>query len=185
MKKTLFMLLAICFIGSVSAQVRKINVKNSTITWVGKKITGEHQGSLKFKEGSLTFKSKTLTNGSFTVDMTTLTNTDQTGKGKEKLEGHLKSSDFFATDEFKTAKMVFKTIKLKSKGTYGIAADLTIKGKTNPVTFDLITKGKTATANLIIDRTKFGIQYGSGSFFDDLGDRTIYDEFELQVKLSY
>ncbi|WP_309641175.1 YceI family protein [Flavobacterium sp.] len=185
MKKTVIMLVALCFVSLVSAQVRKINIKNSTITWIGKKITGEHQGSLTFKEGSLSFKNKKLSNGNFTVDMTTLTNTDQTGSSKQKLEGHLKSGDFFATDEFKTAKLIFKTIKEKSKGTYGIAADLTIKGKTNPVTFDLITKGKTATANLIIDRTKFGIQYGSGSFFDDLGDRTIYDEFELNVKLSY
>lgn len=167
------------------AQVRKINVKTSSITWVGKKITGEHQGTIMFKEGSLTFKNKAIVAGNFSVNMTTLNNTDQTGKGKEKLEGHLKSSDFFATDDFKTSTLVFKTIKSKGKGIYGIAADLTIKGKTNPVTFDLVTKGKTATADLVIDRTKFGIQYGSGSFFDDLGDRTIYDEFELHVKLNY
>ena len=180
------MLLAICFATLASAQVRKINVKKSTITWTGKKITGEHQGSLAFKDGSLTFKNKILVGGNFTVNMTTLTNTDQTGKGKEKLEGHLKSADFFATADYKTAKMVFKTIKAKSKTTYGIAADLTIKGKTNPVTFDLImSKGKTATTNLTIDRTKYGIQYGSGSFFDDLGDRTIYDEFELEVKIVF
>jgi hypothetical protein len=59
-----------------------------------KKITGEHEGSIKFKEGSLVFKSKKLTGGSFTVDMTSLSNTDQTGSSKQKLEGHLKSEDF-------------------------------------------------------------------------------------------
>lgn len=185
MKKTILILLTLCFVNFVEAQVRKINLKTSSITWVGKKITGEHQGTLAFKEGSLTFKNKAVVGGNFTVNMTTLNNTDQTGQGKAKLEGHLKSADFFATDDFKTASMVFKTIKPKGKGVYGIAADLTIKGKTNPVTFDLITKGKTATADLVIDRTKYGIQYGSGSFFDDLGDRTIYDEFDLHVKLNF
>jgi len=185
MKKVILMLAALLMVGIVTAQVRQINIKKSTITWTGKKVTGEHVGSLNFKSGSLSFKNKKLNGGSFVVDMTTLSNTDQTGKGKEKLEGHLKSADFFATDDFKTASMAFKTIKDKGKGTYTIGADLTIKGKTNPVTFDLVTKGKTATANLTIDRTKYGIQYGSGSFFDDLGDRTIYDEFELSVRLSY
>ena len=77
------------------SQVKKINTQKSSIHWIGKKVTGEHGGTLKFKEGSLTFKNKVIAGGSFVVDMTTLTNTDQTGKDKEKLEGHLKSADFF------------------------------------------------------------------------------------------
>ena len=183
--KKVILFLAFLTAGILTAQVRQINIKKSAITWTGKKVTGEHMGSLMFKSGSLSFKDKKIIGGNFIVDMTTLTNTDQSGSGKAKLEGHLKSADFFATDEFKTAKLVFKTVKEKVKGTYAIVADLTIKGKTNPVRFDLITKGKTATADVIIDRTKYGIQYGSGSFFDDLGDRTIYDEFELHVKIAY
>jgi polyisoprenoid-binding protein YceI len=117
--------------------------------------------------------------------MTTLSNDDQSGKDKAQLEGHLKSSDFFSTEEFKEASLVFKAIKPISKGTYSIVADLTIKGKTNPVIFEMAIKGNKASANLVIDRTKYGIQYGSGSFFTDLGDRTIYDEFELQVNLVF
>lgn len=185
MKKTVLLLLLLCITGWSSAQVRKINTKKSSITWIGKKVTGEHKGLLTFKDGSLTFKNKKITGGTFIVDMTTLSNKDQTGKDKVKLEGHLKSADFFDTEGFTTSKLVFKSVTPKPKGTYGITADLTIKGKTNPVRFDLLTKGKTATADLSIDRTKYGIQYGSGSFFDDLGDRTIYDEFHLIVKLSY
>jgi polyisoprenoid-binding protein YceI len=153
--------------------------------WTGKKITGEHSGTLQFKQGSLTYSKKKVVQGSFIVDMTTINNTDQSGKDKAQLEGHLKSNDFFNTENFKEATLVFTSIKPTTKNTYAIVADLTIKGKTNPVTFDLVVKGNAATANLIIDRTKYGIQYGSGSFFADLGDRTIYDEFELKVNLVF
>ncbi len=185
MKKTPFLLLFLLISLAVNAQVRKINITKSTIVWTGKKITGEHKGTLQFKEGSLTYTKKKLSNGSFVVNMTTLNNNDQSGKDKAQLEGHLKSSDFFNTEEFKEALLVFKAIKPIAKGTYSIVADLTIKGKTNPVIFDMTIKGNKATANLVVDRTKYGIQYGSGSFFADLGDRTIYDEFELQVNLVF
>lgn len=178
-------LLVLITSGTISAQTKKIDIKKSLITWTGKKVTGEHSGTILFKDGSLTFNKKKLSGGSFTANMTTLSNTDNTGKDKTKLEGHLKSADFFNTDEFKTAQLVFKTIALKKANLYTISADLTIKGKTNPVKFDLQFKGRTATTEFSVDRTKFGIQYGSGSFFDDLGDRTIYDEFDLRIKLVY
>jgi polyisoprenoid-binding protein YceI len=185
MKKIILVLLALLTISTITAQAKKINTKKSIINWTGKKVTGEHSGTINFKEGTLIFAKKKLTGGSFIADMTTLSNTDQTGKDKAKLEGHLKSADFFNTDEFKTAKLVIKTIAAKKNDLYSITADLTMKGKTHSVKFDLQFKGRTATTEFSIDRTKFGIQYGSGSFFDDLGDRTIYDEFDLKVTLNY
>lgn len=185
MKKFTFVLWVILASMTISAQTKKIDLTKSIIVWTGKKVTGEHSGSLKFKDGALVFKNKKITGGSFTADMTTLTNTDQKGSGKDKLEGHLKSADFFNTDEYKTAKLVFKTIAESKPNIYSVTADLTIKGKTNPVKFDLTVKGKTASTEFSVDRTKFGIQYGSGSFFDDLGDRTIYDEFDLKVDLKF
>ena len=81
--------------------------------------------------------------------------------------------------------MVFKSISKKKNNSYAIKADLTIKGVTNPVFFNLIFKNKTASAKLTIDRTKYDIQYSTGSFFDDLGDQTIYDEFDLNVVLYF
>lgn len=185
MKKTVLVLLVFLTTITLTAQAKKIDLKKSTITWTGKKVTGEHSGSLSFKEGTLLFKNKKVSGGSFTADMTTLSNTDQKGSGKEKLEGHLRSADFFNIEEHKTAKLEFKTIAEKKPNVYSITADLTIKGKTNPVKFDLTVAGKTASTEFSIDRTKFGIQYGSGSFFDDLGDRTIYDEFDLKVFLKF
>ena len=185
MKKLTLVLFALLVVSATHAQTKKINLKKSVITWTGKKVTGEHSGTINYKEGTLLFEKKRLIGGTFIADMTTLTNTDQTGKDKAKLEGHLKSADFFNTEEYKTAKLVFKTIKAKKTDLYAITADLTIKGKTNPVKFDLLFKARTATSSFSIDRTKYGIQYGSGSFFDDLGDRTIYDEFDLNVKIVY
>lgn len=169
-----------------NSQTTKIDVAKSSINWVGKKITGEHEGIIKFKDGYLIFKDKKLTGGNFTADMTSLSNTDQTGSSKQKLEGHLKSEDFFNTVNFTTSTLVFKSIANKGKNTYLVTADLTIKGITDSIQFDLIIAGKNkATATLNINRTKYDIKYGSGSYFDDLGDKTIYDNFELNVVLTY
>jgi polyisoprenoid-binding protein YceI len=167
------------------AQNKKINVEKSNITWVGKKVTGEHTGTVKFKEGILVFQKGALKGGNFTVDMTTIGATDLTGDWKQKLDGHLKADDFFGTAKFPTATLVFKKIGSKGNGVYTVTADLTIKGITKPVTFDITVNGNTATSNFKIDRTKYDIKYGSGSFFSDLGDKTINDDFEVSVKLEF
>lgn len=116
--------------------------------------------------------------------MTTLAVTDlEAGKGKEKLEGHLSSDDFFGITNHKNAKLVVTKAKKTDKG-YVVAGDLTIKGKTNPIKFILTVNGDTASTTLKVDRTKYDIKYGSGSFFDNLGDKTISDEFELAINLK-
>ncbi|MEN2413703.1 YceI family protein [Flavobacterium mesophilum] len=184
--KTIAIALFVAVAGiSVNAQTKKIDVKASSIKWVGKKVTGEHSGTVNFKEGAVVFKGKKLVGGSFTVDMTSLTSTDLTGEYQGKLNGHLKADDFFGTDKFPTSKLVFKTIGAKSADVYTVTADLTIKGITKPVTFDITVKGNTATTAFKVDRTKYDIKYGSGSFFEGLGDKTINDEFELAVALKF
>lgn len=171
---------------SVNAQTKTIDVKSSTIKWVGKKVTGEHSGTVNFKDGAVIFKGKKLTGGSFTVDMTSLTSTDLTGEYQGKLNGHLKADDFFGTDKYPTSKLVFKKIgTTKTPNVYAVTADLTIKGITKPVTFDLTVNKSTATTAFKVDRTKYDIKYGSGNFFEGLGDKTISDEFELAVALKF
>ena len=171
---------------TATAQDKKINAAKSSITWVGKKVTGQHSGTIGFKEGVLNFKGGKVTGGNFTVDMTTIAVTDlKAGEGKEKLEGHLKADEFFGTEKFATSKLVFKTVTAKSAGVYTVVADLTIKGITKPVTFDLATTKNTATAKFNVDRTKYDIKYGSKSFFEGIGDKAIYDEFELSVNLQF
>ena len=164
---------------------KDINIPESQVTWKGKKITGSHTGTINFEKGFLNMEGETITGGEFVIDMTSITVTDlKAGSGKEKLEGHLKSDDFFGVENYPTSKLVIKNATKTDSG-YVIDADITIKGITESINFDLIMAGNTATTSLKIDRTKFGVRYGSGSFFDNLGDNTIYDNFALDVTLQF
>jgi polyisoprenoid-binding protein YceI len=184
--KTIAIALSVAFGTTVSAQTKKIDATKSKISWIGKKVTGQHEGTVNLKDGTLLFKGKSLTGGSFTVDMNSINDTDlKAGEGKEKLEGHLKSDVFFATEKFATSTLVFKNIAAKTNNTYTITADLTIKNITKPVTFDLVVAGNKATAAFKINRTLYDIKYGSGSFFDNLGDKAISDDFELNAILIF
>lgn len=182
--KTIAIALFVAVSTIATAQSKKVDAAKSSIHWVGKKVTGQHEGTVALKEGNLIFKGKKLTGGSFIVDMTSLTSTDLTGEYLGKLNGHLKSEDFFGTEKFPTSKLVFKSIGDKGNGVYTVTADLTIKDVTAPVKFEITVKGNTATTTFKVDRTKYGIKYGSGSFFDNLGDKTINDEFELTDRKS-
>ncbi len=185
--KSLILALALVATVSTYAQQKAIKTSESSISWTGKKVTGSHTGTLNFSSGHLTFSDSNLSGGEFVVDMTSIAVTDlEAGKGKEKLEGHLSSDDFFGTNNHKDAKLVIKKVSKteKATGVYKISGDLTIKGKTNPIIFSITVSGDSAKAILKVDRTKYDIKYGSGSFFDNLGDKTISDEFELLVNLK-
>ena len=110
------------------------------------------------------------------------------GEYLQKLNGHLKSDDFFGVEKYPTAS--FKITKVEANGTngkYKVTGDITIKETTKSISFDtqLVTEGDKviAVSDITIDRSEFDVRYGSGSFFDNLGDKTIYDDFTLQVKL--
>lgn len=164
---------------------KKVDAAQSKIHWLAKKVTGQHEGDVNLKEGTLIFKGKKLVGGNFTVDMTTINSTDLQGEWKGKLDGHLKSEDFFGTEKFPTATLVFKKIGAKAGNTYTVEADLTIKGITKPVTFDLIANNGVAKTKFMVDRTKYDIKYGSKSFFESIGDKAIDNEFQLDVQLKY
>jgi polyisoprenoid-binding protein YceI len=179
---TIFLALSL----TITAQSKKIDATKSTINWVGKKVTGQHSGTLTVKDGALLFKKSKLAGGTINVNMSTVAVTDlKSGEGKEDLEGHLKADDFFGVTKYPTAKIIFKKITDKKNGVYNVMGDLTIKGITNPINFELTTTADSATSSLKIDRTKYGIKYNSGNFFQNLGDKVISDEFELNVILKY
>ncbi|MBC6999566.1 YceI family protein [Cytophaga sp. FL35] len=169
----------------VAEEKKEVKTEASTVTWKAYKVTGSHEGTVALKSGSLTFDGDKLTGGEFVADMTSLISTDMEGDGKAKLEGHLKADDFFGVEKHETSKLVFTNVKSTGKNSYEVTGDLTIKGITKPVVFDVSVYGSKATANVKVDRTKYDIKYGSGSFFENLGDKTIYDEFDLVVDLEF
>lgn len=162
-----------------------IDTEASKITWKAYKVTGSHEGTIDLASGNLEFNGSTLTGGAFVVDMTTINTTDLEGEYKQKLDGHLHSDDFFGTATHKTASLEILSVKASGKNAYDATAKLTIKNITKEVNFTISVYGSKATANLKVDRSQFDIRYGSGTFFDNLGDKTIYDEFDLVVDLQF
>lgn len=180
-------LLAASFTAPKADVTYKVDAAASTVAWLGKKVTGQHNGFVKIAKGTLVSDGKTIKTGSVEVDMNSITDTDMQGEYMEKLVGHLKSDDFFGVAKFPTAKLDITSVTLKSGNDYEVKGKLTIKGKTEDVTFPATIKsdaaGVTADAVIKIDRTKYDVRYGSGKFFENLGDKAIMDEFELTVKL--
>ncbi len=164
---------------------KEVKSEESTVTWKAYKVTGSHTGTVNLKSGALMFDEDKLTGGEFVVDMTSLIATDLEGEYRQKLEGHLKSDDFFSVESHPDSKLVFTSVKSTGKNAYEVTGDLTIKGITKPVTFDVSIYGSKATATMKVDRAEYDVRYGSDSFFDNLGDKTIYDEFDLVVDLQF
>ena len=191
MKRSIFTIVLAFFTAGIYAtepvaeETVTVKAEESTVTWKAYKVTGSHTGTVALKSGDLVFDNGTLKGGEFVVDMTSIICTDLEGEYKQKLEGHLKSDDFFSVASHETSKLVFTDVKATGKNSYEVTGNLTIKGITKPVTFDVSVYGSKATATLKIDRAQYDVRYGSGSFFDDLGDKTIYDEFDLVVDLEF
>ncbi|MBA2405210.1 MAG: YceI family protein [Bdellovibrionales bacterium] len=167
----------------------KVDSSASPVKWVGKKITGEHSGNVTVKDGTLTFTGDVLTSGEVNVDMNSLTVTDIPAKDEMngKLTGHLKSPDFFNVAKYPDAKLVI-TGSEKTKTGLKVKGNLTFIGKTNPIEFDAVVNKSnsqvTAKSDVKIDRTKWDLKYGSGSFFKGLGDKAINNDFLLSVDLT-
>lgn len=169
-----------------------INMASSAIEWEGKKVTGKHNGTVNLKNGELYVEGDKITGGSFDIDFTTIKVLDLAdAETNGKLTGHLKSDDFFGAAKFPTGNFTVSSVEpvkddkgnnMKVRGT------LTIKGIANEVSFPAkinMESGKVnATADFSIDRTKWDIKYGSGKFFENLGDKMINDEFSIRLKLT-
>ena len=165
-----------------------VNTKSSTVTWTGSKPGGDHSGAINISSGKLIFDHGRLVGGDFVIDMTTIKNTDiKSQKKKEYLEEHLKNEDFFDVEKFPTAELRIISAEPRPDNIYQIKADLTIKGITHQIEFSThLTLKKNnflATANIKIDRTKWGVVYKSGNVFKELGDKIIHDEIKFDVYL--
>ena len=164
----------------------------SEVEWIGNKISGSHNGKVKIKNGYVLKKDDLLTGGEVIIDMESISVDDiKHEEWNLSLVEHLKNEDFFDVKKFPTATLKIlssqkSSIKDKLNSNIEILGELTIKNITNKIPMNLyidfeknISKGE-----LIIDRTKWDIKYGSSSFFDNLGDRAIYNDFILKFDLS-
>jgi polyisoprenoid-binding protein YceI len=190
--KTKFAVLVILFqfaVVAVWAQAFKVDVAKSTLNWKAEKITGSHEGAIGLKSGNLMIQNGKLTSGSFVINMNSITCTDLTdAETNQKFIGHLKSEDFFNVAKFPEAVFAITSPVDVTKSVVSITGNLTIKGITKPLTFkaNVIKEGNSyifSANSIVVDRTAYDIKYGSGSFFDNLGDKAIYDDFLIHLKL--
>jgi len=173
----------------LKASTFKVDNENSKLTWAAKKATGDHNGEVKVSNGNFTLESNALKGGSFDIDLNTITDADLTDQAQnDKLVSTLKSETFFNTEKFPKANFVISSATKTSGNQYNVKGKLTIKGITNEVTFPatVTVNGNklTAVAKITIDRTKYDIKFRSKNFFENLGDKVIYDDFDLNVNLN-
>jgi polyisoprenoid-binding protein YceI len=179
--------------GDSTAVVYSVDVASAKLGWTGSKLVGgSHTGFISLSEGSVEVANGNIVAGSFTVDMNTITNTDLTdAEYNGKLVGHLKAADFFNVDSFKTATFVISGVSAVTDSlgnSHSISGDLTIKGQTRNITFPAKVSVNNGLLNMMaafsINRTDWGIKYGSGSFFKDLGDNVINDNVDFTLNLT-
>ena len=174
----------------INAQNLRLKTDKSILKWTGKQITTKtHFGSLKFKSGNITFENGIISSGKFLVDMTSLLVEDLQGNYKQKLEGHLKSDDFFSVEKFNESSL---TILSSSKNDSGLDVNgsLTIKGITLPIKFkledlEMDQEEVRWKGVLTFDRSKYNVRFRSGSFFQNLGDKLILDEIRIETLLDF
>ncbi len=187
LKSIAVFVLALSLTTSVYAGSQKVDASKSSVKWLGKKVTGEHFGSISVKEGNLEVANGKVSGGKVVIDMNSMLVEDIKDAGMNgKLVGHLKSDDFFGVATFPTSELTIS--KVESNGnSHTFSGNLTIKGITQPASFTATSakdgKSTSYKGALTIDRSKYNVRYGSNSFFDNLGDKAIYDEFTLDFNL--
>lgn len=182
--KLIITLIVMTATASMSAQDFRADTGNSILHWTGSKVVGKHYGKISLKEGQFTISDNKIVKGTFTIDMTSMTNEDLSGGMKDKLLDHLKSDDFFSTSKYALSTLEITGSEPFSDNEAVVNGKLTIKDISHPVTFRVKRDGKTFTSNVTVDRTLYNIRYGSGKFFQNLGDNMISDNFELEVTIK-
>ena len=162
---------------------------SSKVAWLGTELTTKtHFGSLRAQSGNLKIDKDGKVIGNITIDMQSIIVEDLKGRSKQVLENHLKSDDFFGTNNFPTATLEFMSLnRYDNDGGQIFSGNLTIKGITNEVEFSAKLVRQTpllhAVGKLVFDRSKYNVRFRSGSFFDDLGDKLILDDIEVDINL--
>jgi polyisoprenoid-binding protein YceI len=162
-----------------------INPDQSIIVWTGREVTtSKHFGNIYFASGQFEVKSGLISSGEFVVDMTTIDNQDLPEDRRGRLEAHLKSDDFFSVESHPTALLSILSSESVAEGKWLVSGELTIKTFTHPVVFEMLNSNDGWKANLVFDRSKYEVKFRSGTFFENLGDKLIYDDIELAINLK-
>ena len=176
-------------VAKVEAVDYTADTEKSMIEWTGYKPTGSHNGTIAIKDGKLKVNDNTVESGKFAIDMASIEVLDipKEDEGNAKLAGHLMNADFFDVENHPVANFEVTGIETVDGKTM-LSGNLTMKEKTNNISFPVTTEvnGDTLTLTsetFTIDRSKWNIEYGSKSFFDNLGDKFINDDIELKVTL--
>jgi polyisoprenoid-binding protein YceI len=186
MKNIRYILILLVVFGATSlfAQTQKVSKKNTNIKWIASKVGGSHDGTIELKEGSLTWSNDEITAGKFVVNMKSVKNSDIENKDyNKKLVDHIKSDDFFGVDEFPLAVLEITEGSSFNDGKSMMKGNLTIRDKTHPVEFEVVKESDKLMAKLTIDRSKYDVKYRSKSFFKNLGDKLIHDDFTLEISV--
>ncbi len=176
-----------------AATVYKVETSQSNLEWNGKKVTGEHTGNIAISKGDILVNGNRIVSGNIILDMNSITNKDITDEGyKQKLLGHLKSDDFFSSEKHPTGTLKITSVTPIKGAAAGAAnatvnGNLTLKGITKPVSFPATVNVKdgvvSATGTATLDRTQWDIKYNSKSFFPNIADKAIYDDFTVKFNL--
>jgi polyisoprenoid-binding protein YceI len=177
-----------------AATTYKVDAAQSKVAWNGKKVAGEHNGTINIAAGTFQVEKNKVVGGNVDIDMASITNLDIADKEyNQKLVGHLKSEDFFSAEKHPKANYKISSLSpikgaKAGEANYTAKGTLTIKGITNPVSFpvNVAVKGNTITAKsdaVVLDRSKWDIRYGSKTFFANIGDKAIHDDFTVQFNV--
>lgn len=161
-----------------------VDLAVSDIAWIGTKVTGRHNGTIDLKSAHFLTRGDSIVGGQFVLDMNTIAALDLTGEWKTKLEGHLKSPDFFAVDSFPTATFVVTALAPATpadSATHRVSGNLSLRGVTKQISFPATLKAADgrlqATARFNLNRKDFGVAYTGKQ--DDL----IADAINLTLNL--
>ena len=169
--------------------IYSVHIDKSELSWIGKELSTKiHTGSLNISNGIIQVGDDNSVSGNIKINMSTINVTDLQGRSKEMLEKHLRSADFFEVENYPEAQINFKSKSFnKLVNQISFEGDLTIKDITNPISFNatLIESSPYLKANAILsfDRSKYNVRFRSGSFFENLGDKLIFDNIDINIKL--
>ena len=169
--------------------IYSVHIDKSELSWIGKELSTKiHTGSLNISNGIIQVGDDNSISGNIKINMSTINVTDLQGRSKEMLEKHLRSADFFEVENYPEAQINFKSKSFnKLVNQISFEGDLTIKDITNPISFNatLIESSPYLKANAILsfDRSKYDVRFRSGSFFENLGDKLILDDIDVNITL--